>query len=255
MSLCKKSDLINWQAKGIFDLLNIELKLHRKYWEMGFLINSLIENNLLQKNNKGIVFGCGQEPTIPALANLGLKVTISDQPKSTGKNSGWDMTKQYCHGLEVFDKYTFPKENISYKEINMNEIPNISGYDFLWSLCSLEHLGSIENSFKFVINSMNVLKPGGLAIHTTEFNFKEDVFRDDFQNCVFSKSLLEKLFYYLKGHGHNPYKLNFDMGDSLEDHHIDKQPFSDSLHLKLFAEGYYITSIGFIIKSNEKKLL
>jgi hypothetical protein len=58
-------------------------------------------------------------------------------------------------------------------------LTNIQGiehgaYDFLWSSCALEHLGSLDAGLDFVVNAMDLLKPGGTAIHTTEFNLSSD---------------------------------------------------------------------------------
>jgi len=46
----------------------------------------------------------------------------------------------------------------------MNEIPRSfdNQYDYCWSVCAFEHLGSIQKGLDFVKNAMNVLKPGEL---------------------------------------------------------------------------------------------
>ena len=56
---------------------------------------------------------------------------------------------------------------------------------FCWSICALEHLGSIENGLSFIENSLDTLKPGGVAIHTTEFNFYDDGRTIDNWACVY----------------------------------------------------------------------
>ena len=43
-------------------------------------------------------------------------------------------------------------------------------YDFLWSTCSLEHVGSVFLGARFVIDAMESLQPGGVAVHTVEYN-------------------------------------------------------------------------------------
>ncbi len=57
----------------------------------------------------------------------------------------------------------------------MNDIPgDLEGFDFNWSSCSFEHLGSIEKGINFLMNQLKTLKPGGWAVHTTEFNVSSD---------------------------------------------------------------------------------
>jgi hypothetical protein len=51
----------------------------------------------------------------------------------------------------------------------------LTGFDFTWSCCCFEHLGSLEAGVQFLINSVeNTLKPGGVAVHTTEFNLSSN---------------------------------------------------------------------------------
>ena len=53
----------------------------------------------------------------------------------------------------------------------MNAIsPRYRDFDFCWSSCSLERLGSIEAGLNFIKASINTLKVGGVAVHTTEYN-------------------------------------------------------------------------------------
>ena len=37
-------------------------------------------------------------------------------------------------------------------------------FDFVWSACAFEHLGSILNGLEFVVNSVKCLKPGGVVL-------------------------------------------------------------------------------------------
>ena len=71
----------------------------------------------------------------------------------------------------------------------MNRIPHLEpAYDFCWSICSMEQLGSIERGLAFVEKSLSVLKPGGVAIHTTEFNYlSEDETIDNGSTVLFRK--------------------------------------------------------------------
>ena len=61
---------------------------------------------------------------------------------------------------------------VQFRAVDMNEIPADldSQFDFCWSSCALEHLGSLEHGMRFIERAMALLRPGGIAVHTTEYN-------------------------------------------------------------------------------------
>ena len=57
-----------------------------------------------------------------------------------------------------------------YRDVDMNAIPaDLRGFDFTWSSCALEHLGTLAAGMDFVVAQMDCLAPGGVAVHTTEY--------------------------------------------------------------------------------------
>ena len=51
----------------------------------------------------------------------------------------------------------------------MRDLPDdLGSFDFIWSSCSFEHLGSLGEGERFVLEALRFLKPGGVAVHTTE---------------------------------------------------------------------------------------
>ena len=97
----------------------------------------------------------------------------------------------------------------------MNHIhEDVQDYDFTWPACAFEHLGSIEKEFEFVKNSLKCLTPGGLAVHTTEFNVSSD---DDTvgnqATVLLRKRDFEKLAAELQKEGHE-IAFNFNTGNS-----------------------------------------
>ena len=67
-------------------------------------------------------------------------------------------------------------EHVSFEFCDMNKIhSHLKDYDFCWSSCAFEHLGSIEHGINFVLNSVEgCLKIGGIACHTTELNLSSE---------------------------------------------------------------------------------
>ena len=128
----------------------------------------------------------------------------------------------------------------------MNDIDHLDGgYDFLWSSCAFEHLGSLDLGLQFVENAMRLLKPGGIAVHTTEYNVGSD---DDTvsvgPNCIYRKRDLEQLDRRLRRVGCGIERMDFDAGTHIYDLDYDTAPFFESgkVHLKLEVDGHVCTS-------------
>ena len=114
----------------------------------------------------------GGEPLPALFASLGAQIVATDQSPETGMDAGW--ASSCLSGLnqqDICPEHTFSRL-VTFREVNMNDIDaDLSGqFDFCWSSCALEHLGSLQHGLDFIENSLAILKPGGIAIHTTEFN-------------------------------------------------------------------------------------
>ena len=63
-----------------------------------------------------------------------------------------------------------------FRVVDMNAVPDdLRGFDFSWSSGAVEHLGSLAAGADFVLAQMDCLRPGGVAVHTTEFLVSSDV--------------------------------------------------------------------------------
>ena len=231
-------------------------RLHRKNWEFVWIIAALRRAGLLKANMRALGFGVGNEPLPAFFARLGMEVLATDAPSATIAGQGWDTTNQHASSREhlwrpdIVDREGFEK-CVSFAFADMNNIPDgLSGFDFCWSACCFEHLGSIENGLNFVRNSLKTLKLGGFAIHTTEFNLtsNEDTFEDSTLS-LFRKRDIECLYGQLIEEGHQPWPLNFFPGNGNIDALVDLPPFALP-HLKLQVGKYVTTSIGLIVRKS-----
>jgi hypothetical protein len=101
---------------------------------------------------------------------------------------------------------------------------------------------------EFVINSVKCLKPGGVAVHTTELNCdSDDITLDNDDTVLFRKRDFRELSRKLKQMGCVT-ELNFDLGDLPGDHHVDVAPYRDNGHLKLKIAQWTSTSFGLIVR-------
>ena len=131
----------------------------------------------------------------------------------------------------------------------MNDYESIpTGYDFHWSSCVIEHLGGISKGLDFLINSAKKLNPGGIAVHTSEFNLSSGIeTADNPGTCIFRKSDFEQLAEKANHHGLNLEPMVYDPGSHFLDYFVDTPPYSD-VHLRLILEKYVSTSIGVVIR-------
>ena len=231
-----------------------ELRVHRKQWEWAYIAQALHERGLLQPGSRGLAFATGREPLPSLFASYGCEIVASDWSEEAALEAGWVTTNQHASDLEVLNERglcppdTF-RQRVSFRVVDMNDISgDLRDFDFLRSACSLEHLGSIAHGEQFIYNAMNCLKPGGLAVHTTEFNLSSNSFTADHTASVlFRRRDLERIARNLLAAGHR-IELDFTEGEEPNDLIVDPPPFTGSSHLKLLLGRYVSTSIGLIIQ-------
>lgn len=222
--------------------LQVPVIYHRKLWELAYLLQVMWEQGMLEPGKRGLVFGAGHEPIPSLLVNFGVEVTITDQPPSRAEEGGWVSTGQFLETLDeayhphLADRTTFEKL-ISVKYVDMNAIdPELTGYDFCWSTCAFEHLGSIQAGVDFVANAMKVLKPGGIGIHTTEIatNPAAPLYETKHLS-IFQQRHFEAIADRLRAQGDTPADMNFDLGNGPIDSFVDLPPYSEAMRGYMFA--------------------
>jgi hypothetical protein len=234
---------------------------HRKTWEHIYIIQALYERGYLSNNKLGLGFAVGIEPLPALFAKLGCQIVATDLSVDNANKLGWIQSDQHSNNnLSALNRNNIcPSDQfnkrVSFRNVDMNAIPNdLTDFDFCWSSCAFEHLGSIEKGLAFVTNAMKTLKPGGIAIHTTEYNLSSDIKTiDNNPNFViFRKQDILRLIQELTSHGHSVLPLDLSNGNGIFDNFVDLPPyFRKKIHLKLWLNGYVSTSIGLIIRKAE----
>ncbi|MBK7559823.1 MAG: hypothetical protein IPI54_17045 [Chitinophagaceae bacterium] len=135
----------------------------------------------------------------------------------------------------------------------MNDIPaDLVDFDFNWSSCSFEHLGTIEKGITFLRNQLKTLKPGGWAVHTTEYNISSnDETQDNNDSVFYRKRDIEKIVSLLRADGHFVDEPDYALGGLPEDFKVDIYPYKQDVHLKLQVDKFVVTSIGLIIQKKK----
>jgi hypothetical protein len=234
-------------------------RLHRKLWEWCFITQALYERGMLDEGRQGIGFAVGNEPLSSLFANLGCHIVASDVDPEDAERGGWINTDQHAtsadrlnsRGICPDDKFA---ANVRFRELDMRAIPNdVAGFDFLWSSCALEHLGSLSHGIEFVLRAMRCLRPGGIAVHTTELNCDSDEETvATGPSVIYRKRDLIALAEHLRVEGHVIEPYDFDLGGNEWDRYVDEPPYNGRAHLKLRLDSYVSTSFGLVIRRREE---
>lgn len=228
-------------------------QLHRKLWEFWFVARALDERGLLRGGKRGVGFGVGQEPLPAAFAARGCDVVATDQADAVG--TGWAHSGQWSARVEDLrrDGICAPellRQRVTFRAMDMNHIDDDVGpADFVWSACALEHLGSIEHGLRFIRRSLDVLRPGGVAVHTTELNLSSPTKTlAHGATVLFRRSDLAGLITSLRAEGHTVADVDERAPAGIADGFVDVPPYRAEPHLRLRLSRYTTTSVGLIIE-------
>jgi tetratricopeptide (TPR) repeat protein len=244
-----------------------ELRIDRKFWEWDYILQALYINDMLNTGRKGLGFAVGREPLSAIMAARGCEIVATDAPPEMASLGGWAEGGEYAARLEdlneeeLCDHERF-HEKVCFRHVDMNHIPDdLINFDFVWSSCAFEHIGSLEAGLEFVERAMNCLRPGGIAVHTTEFNLSSNSLTIDKPNASFyRKRDIEGLYVRLKESGHRVFPLNLCPGDEPEDLFVDTPPYgwdtpqpnAEPVCLKLLYPDpelpIVLTSMGIIVQ-------
>ncbi|HLM74137.1 MAG TPA: methyltransferase domain-containing protein [Polyangiaceae bacterium] len=233
--------------------------LHRKVWEYCYIMQGLTEQLGSFEGKRGLGFGVGRERLAEAFAALGAEVVATDQAPEAADQQGWAGTGQYANviaslnRLKICDPAIFERR-VQFRVADMNQISDdLSGFDFVWSACAFEHLGSIERGLDFVVRAMDCLKPGGVAVHTTEYNLtSNDATPASGATVLFRRRDIEELGNRLRDRGFELLPLNLHPGGDRLDHHVDVPPYKLSPHLRLMISRHAATSLGILIRRGSR---
>lgn len=229
--------------------------MHRKVWEWCFISQALNNHGVLMPGKSGLGFAVGQEPLTAMFASLGARVTATDLYADQAAAGGWIETSQHAGGYEAINKRNICndaqlRKRVEFRFADMNRIDeSFAGrYDFIWSSCAFEHLGSLQHGTDFVINAMRCLRPGGIAVHTTEFNISSNSATvSEGPTVLYRRRDIQELSSRLKMLGYAMYDVDWDIGATSVDAFVDLPPYTHQTHLKLKIGGYTVSSIGLII--------
>jgi len=265
--LCRQADIESAWMRHWCARLHMLPIYHRKVWEEAFVAQALWEAGMLAPCRRGLGFAVGRELLPSFLAAHGAAVVATDLDATDGRARSWHRSGQHAAAADaLFHPHLVARADfdalVRFRPADMNAIPGDlrqGGFDFLWSVCSLEHLGSIARGLDFVVAAMGCLRPGGVAVHTTEYNLDETGSTVEHGKTVlFQRRHIEALGTRLAAEGHRLLPVDFSRGEGVLDGFLDIPPFSvadgaqpvpDTPHLALTLNGHRATSIGLIVRA------
>lgn len=255
--LCTQADMQEpWMTEWCA-AMGEPLQLHRKHWEFAYIARVLDQLGLVEEGRKGLGFGVGREPLVSAFAAKGVEVLATDLDPEAREAEGWVRSGQHVSDgaaatmlrEHVVDRTTFERL-VSWAPVDMRAIPDsLQGFDFCWSACSLEHLGTLDLGLEFIENSLRTLKPGGIAVHTTEFNLdSDDETIEAGPTVVYRKRDMLALKARLEEQGHEVAAFDFDRGEGLLDRYVDVPPYAEEPVLRFWFANTTLTSVAIVVR-------
>ncbi len=240
------------------------ISLERQLWEYAYIAAMLRSAGLLRPGTRGFGFGVGNEPIVPFLAGIGCELVASDLSESDPRALRWVQQRQHLSCARWFAGWdaevSLGHSRVSTRSIDMASFVvsanERESYDFVWSSCAVEHLVSAEQpnldgGLEFVERTLALLRPGGVAVHTTEWGLSDEPILGE--NEVLHGT--HQLRAFLDGISSDKYQcdVTFDLGDNRLDHVVDYLPDenrqnSARVHLKRYYHpGRLTTSFGIAI--------
>ncbi len=252
---CSTGDFFHPEFLDICHMLDMQPNFHRKLWEFCFIVHHLERQGALSAGSRGLGFGVGAEPLTSLFAKRQVSVLATDAPKHVGVASGWRQENQHSSSINelfksnVVDEESF-RRNVAFDECDMRAIKEeYYGFDFCWSACCLEHLGSLESGFSFITNSVEkTLQIGGIACHTTEFNLSSnDDTMESGDTVIYRRRDIEGFISDMRRRGHHVESFRLAPDSHWMDHYVDAPPYRRNPHLRLKLGEYVSTSLGLVI--------
>ncbi len=243
--------------KRFFERLRLSGPDQRKSWEFAAVCAALEERDMLRPGRTGLGFAVGREPLASYFASCGVSVLATDLVNA--RSARWVESNEHAtardviHYPDIVDKAGF-EERVAFRSADMRRLDDdlgIGSYDFIWSCCAMEHLGSLQKGFDFVRESTRFLKPGGIAVHTTEYNVSSNTrTRSRGGAVIYRRRDLEELDHLLRMDRCGVEPIDFDAGTHAYDLNYDEPPFGlpGRKHIKLKFFGYVFTSALLVIR-------
>lgn len=262
---CQGQHFADDRYQGWAKILDVADARHRKAWEWAAILETARLGGVLVEGKSAVGFGVGTEPLSAALARFGMLVTATDLPMNDDESDHWASAAQHAASKDNLRHPAICRDaefdqRVEFVAADMNALPaeiENRKFDFAWSSCVIEHLGSPAKGFDFVRHCFDLLKPGGIMIHTTEYELTAQHETQDYGHCaVYRQEDFSELADYFRAQGCS---IDVDLGVSLampEDRWISSQAvpgayddgYAEPAHLRLVIGDSVATSFAIVVQ-------
>ena len=142
-------------------------RLHRKDWEFAQGVYGLRKLHRLAPEATALGLGAGAEPILFFLAGRLRRVVATDL--YAGDFSGQEADPRILRDPEAFAPFSYHRERLEVRRMDATAIDYApESFDLVFSFSSLEHFGSRRAQRRCLGEIHRVLRPGGVAVLTTE---------------------------------------------------------------------------------------
>ncbi len=180
--LCDGRDWLDAEWRRAYDDLGYVLdpgKLHRKEWELAQAVYGLRRLRRLHPDATALGLGSGHEVFVYFLARRLASVVATDLYE--GEFADAEADPRMLRDPAWFAPYAYPRERLVVRSMDATTIdyPDES-FDLAFSLSSIEHFGDRAAQLRALREIHRVLRPGGVAVLTTEVILNALGFHGDF---------------------------------------------------------------------------
>ena len=167
---------------------------HRKAWEVGMVIHALHRLGAITPTAEILGIGVAKEETISLLSPHIKRLFATDiycNPDSWGD---WHGTDLMIDASRFMSTPPYNRRRVVWQHVDGRSLPyEDNSFDAIFSCSSFEHFGSEADIRQAIGEACRVLKPGGVAVISTEFKISGP--RDWFANVqLFDAARIQRVW-------------------------------------------------------------
>jgi hypothetical protein len=245
--LCTAAQFDEPAAQEIMKAMGMARRLHRSNWQQLYVVSVLATLGCIAKGRSAIGLGTTRQRIAALLASRGLEVMAMGRPGATAPEEargGYHLFFPEVVRLADFELLVhFAEQDLKEPDLDLG-----GPYDICWSCDVAQHMGHMDEVLGLVESSLNLLKPGGVAVHTLDFNIGSDTDTIEGNDLTVPRRRdIEVLVQRLVRAGHEVLPVNLHPGHDFADGVVDLRPYSLP-HLKVQMGDHVVTSLGLAIR-------
>jgi hypothetical protein len=245
--LCTASQFDEPAFAEVMTAMGLTRRMHRRLWQHVYVVSVFATLGCIGKGRSAIGLGVTRDRIAALLASRGVEVMAMGRPGAVTPEEargGYHLFFPEVVRIEDFDLLVhFAEADLTDPELDLG-----GPYDMCWSCATAQHMGGMDKVLGLVEGSLNLLKPGGVAVHTMDFNVGSDADTVETKELTIPRRRdIEALVARLVRAGHEVLPLNLYPGHDVADGLVDMPPYGLP-HLKLQVGDHVVTSVGIAVR-------